>query len=145
MKVADIMRRNVTVAAPHQTLSEVAEIMEVDRLGALPVVEDGRLIGIVTDRDIVTRSDSHGKDPLVVKVRDVMTQQVVSCREDDDVGECVQRMAREQVRRLPVVARDDGNLVGIVSVEDLAAEAGPGEPEAGSLVQRIIRSGLRAA
>jgi CBS domain-containing protein len=118
MKVSDIMTRDVRLANPSQKLREVAGEMEKHDIGVLPVGENDRLVGMITDRDIAVRGISHGLGPDAA-VRDVMSSQVRYCFEDDDIEEIAQNMADEQIRRLPVLDGDK-RLVGIVSLGDLA-------------------------
>jgi CBS domain-containing protein len=112
------MTRDVHLANPSQKLREVAAEMEKHDIGALPVGENDRLVGIITDRDIAVRAISHGLGPDA-PVRDVMSSQVRYCFEDDDIQEIAQNMADEQIRRLPVL-NGDKRLVGIISLGDLA-------------------------
>ncbi len=120
MRVADIMSRDVTVVQRDQHVSDAAELMEEQHVGVLPVTEDaGRLVGMITDRDIAIRSDSYGKDPLVAKVADIMTGRVVFCYDDTSLEEAAATMAGENIRRLPVLRRRDDLLIGIVSVDDI--------------------------
>jgi CBS domain-containing protein len=118
MKASDIMTRDVHLANPSQKLREVAAEMEKHDIGVLPVGENDRLVGIITDRDIAVRGISHGLGPDA-PVRDVMSSQVRYCFEDDDIEEIAQNMADEQIRRLPVL-NGDKRLVGIISLGDLA-------------------------
>ena len=118
MKVSDIMTRDVRLANPSQKLREAAAEMEKNDIGVLPVGENDRLVGMITDRDIAVRGISHGLGPDA-SVRDVMSSEVRYCFENDDVEDIVQNMADEQIRRLPVLNRDK-RLVGIISLGDLA-------------------------
>lgn len=118
MKVSEIMTRDVFLASPGQRLRDVAGEMEKRDIGALPVGDNDRLVGMITDRDIAVRAISHGLGPDA-PVRDVMSGQVKYCFEDDDVDDLAQNMAIEQIRRLPVL-NDKKRLVGIVSLCDLA-------------------------
>jgi CBS domain-containing protein len=118
MKVSDIMTRDVHLASPSQKLREAAAEMEKCDIGVLPVGENDRLVGMITDRDIAVRGVSHGLGPDA-SVRDVMTKDVRYCFEGDDIDEIAQNMADEQIRRLPVL-NGDKRLVGIVSLGDLA-------------------------
>jgi CBS domain-containing protein len=118
MKVSDIMTRDVHLASPSQKLREAAAEMEKCDIGVLPVGENDRLVGIITDRDIAVRAISHGLGPDA-SVRDVMSKDVRYCFEGDDVEDIAQNMADEQIRRLPVL-NDDKRLVGIISLGDLA-------------------------
>jgi CBS domain-containing protein len=119
MKIAEAMTRDVRVANPDQTIREAAQMMVQLDAGVLPVGEDDRLVGMITDRDIAVRAVAHGKAPDT-RVRDVMTDDVKYCFEDEEVEDVARNMADIQVRRLPVVNRDK-RLVGIVAIADIAA------------------------
>lgn len=127
MKVSDVMTRLAHVAAPGQSLRDVAMTMSEQDIGALPVAEDGRLIGMITDRDIAIRAVAEGKGPET-RVQEIMIPQVRTCAQDNDLTEVSQRMADLQMRRLPVLDRD-GHLVGIVSIGDLALSPQPGQAQ----------------
>jgi CBS domain-containing protein len=118
MKVSDLMTRDVHLASPSQKLREAAAEMEKSDIGVLPVGENDRLVGMITDRDIAVRGVSHGLGPDA-SVRDVMSKDVRYCFEGDDIEDIAQNMADEQIRRLPVL-NDDKRLVGIVSLGDIA-------------------------
>jgi CBS domain-containing protein len=123
MKVRDIMSRNVTVAAPDDTIQQAAFTMGRIDAGVLPVGENDHLVGMITDRDIALRAVAEGRDPAT-KVRDIMSPEVMYCFDDEDVAHISENMAELQVRRLPVVNREK-RLVGIVSLGDIAAEQDP--------------------
>ena len=123
MRVSEAMTRDVRVANPDQTIREAAQMMAELDAGALPVGEQDRLVGMITDRDIAVRAVAHGKSPDT-RVRDVMTDDVKYCFDDDDVEDVARNMADIQVRRLPVVNRDK-RLVGIVAIADIAASEEP--------------------
>ncbi|KKX27593.1 CBS domain-containing protein [Rhizobium sp. LC145] len=131
MKVSEIMSRDVQIASPQQTIAEIARIMADREIGFLPVGDDDRLVGTITDRDIVIRAvaDGLGGD---TKVREVMSRDVKYCFEDEDVDEVAHNMGDIQVRRLPVVSREK-RLTGVVSIGDAAlaetAAAGMGLKE----------------
>lgn len=118
MKVSECMTRDVRIATPEETLQTAAVAMGEIDAGFLPVSENDRLIGIVTDRDIAIRGVAQGCPPDA-KVRDVMSNEVKYCFEDDEVEAVLDNMGEIQVRRLPVVNKEK-NLVGIVSITDLA-------------------------
>jgi CBS domain-containing protein len=119
MRVSDAMTREVRVASPGQTIREVAKIMAEIDAGSMPVGDNDRLVGMITDRDIAIRAVAHGKGPDT-PVREVMsTDQVLYCYEDEDLAHVAQNMGQQQVRRLPVVNREK-RLVGIVSLGDVA-------------------------
>jgi len=105
-------------------------------VGPLPVCDNDRLIGMLTDRDIVVRCVAEGRDPRSTKVRDAMTEGVTWCFEDDDVEDAAGRMKQDQIRRL-VVLNQDKRLVGIVSLGDLAVETGGDEEVAGKTLEAV--------
>jgi CBS domain-containing protein len=117
------MTRRAECTRPEATLQEAAERMKTLEVGSLPVCHNDRLVGMLTDRDIIVRSVCEGRDPRTVRVRDAMTPEVFSCFEDQDVTEAAKLMKDKQVRRLPVLNRDK-RLTGILSLGDLAVEAG---------------------
>ena len=116
----EIMTGNVTTANREMTLLEIAVMMRDGDMGALPIVEDKKLVGIVTDRDIVVRGIAENKDALT-QVADVMTAEVYSVKANDFVFEAIRLMGDKQVRRVPVV-NDEGELVGIIAMADVALE-----------------------
>jgi CBS domain-containing protein len=118
MRVAEAMTRDVRVTNPDQSLIEAARMMADCDCGVLPVGENDRLVGMITDRDIVVRAIAQGKDGNT-KVREVMSEDVKYCFEDDDLSEVARNMGDLQVRRLPVVSRDK-RLIGIVTLGDIA-------------------------
>ena len=118
MKVKDIMTRQPASVPPGATLGEVATLMKQEDCGSIPVVEDGRLVGIVTDRDIVVRGIAAGNDPKTACASDVMSADPVCIAPEDDVRQAQDLMADRQIRRLPVV--EDGKLVGILVIGQIA-------------------------
>jgi CBS domain-containing protein len=116
----EIMTSNVTTATRDMTLREVAALMRDGDMGSLPVTEDRKLAGIVTDRDIVVRAIAEGKD-LETKVGDIMTAEIFSVKADDFVFEAIRLMGDKQVRRVPVVD-ENGELAGIIAMADVALE-----------------------
>jgi CBS domain-containing protein len=116
----EIMTRSVKTAAPDTTVREAALMMRTEDVGAIPVVENGRLIGIVTDRDIVVRAVAEGKN-AEAKVGDVMTPEIFSVKENDFVFEAIRLMGDKQIRRIPVVS-ETGELAGIIAMADVALE-----------------------
>ena len=119
MKIAECMSTDVQVAKPDQPIQEAAQFMLRADAGAMPVGEGDRLVGMVTDRDIAVRGVAAGRGPDT-PVRDVMTEEVIYCFEDDEVEEVALKMSDRQVRRMPVLSRQDETLVGIVSLGDLS-------------------------
>ena len=116
----EIMTRNVKTATREMTLRDVATLMKEGDMGSIPVVENGKLVGIVTDRDIVVRAVSEGRD-VWTKIGDVMTAEVFSARENDFVFEAIRLMGDKQVRRVPII-NEAGELVGIIAMADVALE-----------------------
>lgn len=120
VKCREIMTANVTTATREMTLRDVARLLREGDMGSVPVVEGGRLVGIVTDRDIVVRAIAEGKGPET-PVAEAMTTEIFSVRPDDFAFEAVRLMGDRQVRRIPVVEAD-GSLAGIISMADVALE-----------------------
>lgn len=118
MKVSEAMSRDVRIANPTETIEDAARMMVDQDLGSLPVGEGDRLVGMVTDRDIVVRAVAIGQGPGT-KVRDVMSTQVKYCYEDEEIDTVSRNMGNIQVRRLPVLSREK-RLVGILSLGDMA-------------------------
>ena len=119
MKIADVMTAEVDVVKPDQTIQQAASFMLRADAGSIPVCDGERLVGMVTDRDIAVRAVAEGMGPDT-PVRETMSDEVLYCFEDDDVEEVAAKMSERQVRRMPVVARDDKRLVGIVSLGDMS-------------------------
>jgi CBS domain-containing protein len=137
MKVSEAMTRDVRVASPEQTVQKAAQTMADLDAGALPVGEKDHLVGMITDRDIAIRGVAKGKGPKA-KVRDVMTQDVKYCFDDQEIEEVTRNMADIQVRRLPVLNRDK-RLVGILSLGDIAIRRDG--KDAGDALRGISRPG----
>jgi CBS domain-containing protein len=137
MRVSEAMTRDVRVANPGQTIRDVAKIMAEIDAGSMPVGENDRLVGMITDRDIAIRAVAAGKGPDT-PVRDVMSKDVMYCYEDEDLEHVAENMGDIQVRRLPVVNRDK-RLVGIVSLGDIAPKEDP--ETAGEAVQGVSQPG----
>ncbi|WJR66094.1 CBS domain-containing protein [Neorhizobium sp. CSC1952] len=136
MKVSEIMSRDVQIANPQQTIAEIARKMADQEIGFMPVGDGDRLVGAITDRDMVVRGLADGLAGDA-KVREVMTRDVKYCFEDDDVDDVARNMGQVQVRRLPVVNRDK-RLTGVISLGDAAlAEAAA----AGAGLKKIARPG----
>ena len=118
MKVREAMTGNVCLADPDRSIREAAQMMADQDIGALPVGENDRLVGMVTDRDIAVRAVAQGLGPDT-KIRQVMSQEVMYCFDDEELDDVAQNMGDIKVRRMPVLNRDK-RLVGIVSISDLA-------------------------
>ena len=136
MRIKDCMTRHVRVIGPDQTLAEAARGMAESDVGALPVANSERLVGMITDHDIAIRGIGADKGPDA-KVSEAMSDEVLYCYEDDDIEDVLQNMGDIQVRRLPVV-NEDKRLVGIVSLSDLADAS---ETQAGEALCQIARQG----
>ena len=128
MRAGEFMTRDVVTVRPDATVREAACLMDDLNVGALPVCDGRRLVGIITDRDITVRATADGMRPDATPVRMVMTGDVCWCSEDDSIEEIEREMARRQIRRLPVV---DGHkrLVGMLTLGDLAADRARGTEE----------------
>lgn len=122
VKVRDVMHSGASWIAPDMPLPDVAARMDQEDIGALPVGEDDKLIGMITDRDIVIRAFADGSDPLQLKARDVMSQPIIFCTANEELDDAVRIMERKQVRRLPVID-DNRRMVGMLSLGDVAARA----------------------
>jgi CBS domain-containing protein len=125
MQIKEIMTKDVVRAYPEHTLEEAARMMRDNDTGMLPVEENDKLIGVLTDRDMVVRGMAEGKNPAVAHVRTIMTDgTVLYCFEDQDVEDVAENMAKQQVRRLVVLNNDDEKrLTGVVSLGDIATGA----------------------
>jgi CBS domain-containing protein len=118
MKVRELMTKQPTTVEPDATVGEVATLMKQEDCGSIPVVQGGRLVGIVTDRDIVVRGVAAGVDPKTQRVSKVMSSDPVTVGPDEDVMDAEKKMADRQIRRLPVV--EGGKLVGIIVTAQIA-------------------------
>jgi CBS domain-containing protein len=123
MQIHEIMSPSVHLADPNMTIRDAARQMRADNIGALPVGENDRLIGMVTDRDITVRAVAEDRAAGNTTVREVMSQGICYCFEDDDVDQAAKVMAEHQVRRLPVLNHDK-RLVGVVALADLGRAGG---------------------
>jgi len=124
----------VTLETP---ISEVAQLMESEDIGSLPVLEGDQLAGMITDRDIVLRAVAKGKDPRGMPVREVASRELVTVYAEDDLSNALKKMASEQVRRLPVVD-EENRLVGVLAQADVALEVK--EKAVGEMVEEISKS-----
>jgi len=117
MMIKDVMNRNVIVAKPHTTLREAAKVMSDLNIGSLVVMENEKIVGIVTSTDAL-RAVAEGADPDRTTLADIMSKDVITIEEDRDVEEAVELMVKNKIKRLPVVR--EGKLVGIITVSDIA-------------------------
>ncbi len=141
-KVSEIMTRDVRYIAPRENLRRAAQMMSELEVGVLPVCDGKRLVGMLTDRDIVVRATAAGRTPDEACVAEVMSEQPRWCFEDQPIDEVMQQMADCQVRRIPVVSNDDAReLVGIVALGDVATRGdeavGDAEAEAGGVLKEV--------
>lgn len=118
MKVNEFMSKNIVSVSPDTPIVEIAKLMKEHDIGSVPVLKDNRVVGIVTDRDIVLRDVASGKDVNKVTAKDVMTSGVITAVPSMDIHDAARIMAEKQVRRLPVV--ENGRLVGMLSLGDVA-------------------------
>src|SRR5215207_7272552 len=130
-RIKEVMTRDVRACEPNATVADAAKVMAQEDVGPVPIVEDGRLVGIVTDRDIVVRVVAQGRDPNATTVREIASTELVTVSPDDALN----RLAERQVRRLPVVEGD--RLVGIVAQADIARLGE--DKKTGEVVEEISR------
>lgn len=138
----DVMTPEPACCNPSDSIVRAAQLMKTQDVGAVPVVESSsspRLVGMVTDRDIVVKGVAAGRSVENATVNEVMTADIVTCREDDDVSEAVARMAERKVRRMPVVDAS-GRLRGIIAQADIATRVHQ-DKTTGALVEAISASG----
>jgi CBS domain-containing protein len=136
--IRDVMTSNPCTIDADKSVAYAAKMMQQEEVGLAPIVEDDKLIGMLTDRDIATRVAAQGRDPDQVKVRDVASKQLITIDPQQDLSEALRMMAKHQVRRLPVV-QEDGRLVGVVAQADIARQAD--DQVTGRLVEEISESG----
>ena len=122
MKVRDAMHEGVTWVGPETRITELARQMRDEGIGSIPVGENDKLIGMVTDRDIAVKGLADGKDPAALTARDVMSGPILYCRSEEDVDDAVRLMEMHQVRRLPVID-ENKRMVGMLSLGDVASVA----------------------
>ncbi|MGZ3723511.1 MAG: CBS domain-containing protein [Bdellovibrionales bacterium] len=140
MRIMDCMTKEVELATPQMTLVDAAKKMLEGDFGFLPIAQNDRLIGVVTDRDIVVRGIAKGLDPKISNVREIITDEVLYCFEDQTVEEVAHNMGENQVRRLPVMNREK-KLVGVVSLGDLARSANSAKDQVEDALFQISKPG----
>jgi CBS domain-containing protein len=133
--INEVMTRDVRACEPNATVADAAKVMAQEDVGPVPIVEDGRLVGIVTDRDIVVRVVAEGRDPNATTVKEIASTDLVTVSPGDDLDEALKLLAERQVRRLPVVEGD--RLVGIVAQADVARLGK--DKQTGEVVEEISR------
>jgi CBS domain-containing protein len=121
MKLTDIMTHGVEIISPDTTVADAADTMRNLDLGALPVCDGTRLVGMLTDRDIIIRAVAEGRDPTQTRVSSCMTPDVIYCFQDQEAEEAEKLMQEKQIRRLPILDRDK-QLVGILALADIATK-----------------------
>ncbi|HEY5411716.1 MAG TPA: CBS domain-containing protein [Caulobacteraceae bacterium] len=139
MNVNSCMSTDVRVAAPHESIRQAARLMKEIDAGILPVGENDRLVGMITDRDIAVRAVADGKGPDTT-VRDVMSQEVLYCYADEGLDDVARQMRELQIRRMPVLNRDK-RLVGIISIGDLALTDDDGTGRAAEALEGVSQPG----
>ena len=138
MKCGEVMTKDPVCSLPNTTVKKVAQLMKRENIGSVPIVEDEQtrtLVGIVTDRDLALKIVAKGRDANTTKVEKVMTRQVVTCRAEDDVQKALDVMAKNQLRRIPIVD-DDNRIVGIIAQADVATRLNQPEKTA-TMVKEI--------
>jgi CBS domain-containing protein len=141
-KNRDVMTKDPVFCQPGDSLRKVADIMKQEDVGSVPVVESvasRRLVGIITDRDIIVKAIAEGRSPDAATVKDAMTPIPVSCREEDDVDHALKLMKERQVRRMPIVD-SAGHLTGIIAQADVATRVNK-DSKTGELVEAISETG----
>ncbi|MFO7915312.1 MAG: CBS domain-containing protein [Candidatus Krumholzibacteriales bacterium] len=138
MQIKEIMTENVEVIQPGTSVKDAAAMMKDLDAGVLPVIDGSNLAGVLTDRDIVIRSTAEGNNPNEVRAGDIISEDLAVCHDNEEVETVAARMRENKIRRLPVVDRDN-QLVGIVSLGDLAVEAD--ERMAGETLEEISKPG----
>jgi len=132
--ISDIMTRDVQTASPYSTIEDAAKFMKSEDFGSLPVCDDGKVVGVLTDRDIAVRVVAEGRDPGATRVGEVMTHEVVSVREASGLAEAEHLMHDRQLRRLPVL-NEAGELVGYLALARIARSESP--EQAGRVIKGI--------
>jgi CBS domain-containing protein len=124
--IQDVMTRDVQSISPDETVRRAAQLMSQLDIGAIPVCDGNKLVGMITDRDITVRSTAAGQDPSRTRVGDVMSTDVRTCKATQTVDEVLEEMGDEQIRRVPVIDQNSHTLVGIVSLGDMATRHSAG-------------------
>ena len=138
-EVRELMTPSVSTVGSRASIQEAAELMRDHDIGILPVIEDGRLVGVLTDRDVTVRSVARGLDPRRTLVREAMTAHAVTCHQEDTVHEALRRMNEAAVRRVLVIDANE-RLVGMLSLDDLARTPGAWE-QIGQLIEHVAHPG----
>ena len=140
-KCSEVMTKDPVVCMPSDPVADVARVMKEEDIGPIPIVEDPetrKLVGMVTDRDLVLRMVAEGRDSKTTKAEEVMSLKLVTCHADDDVQEALDAMSENQLRRIPVVD-DENRIVGIIAQADVATRMNQPEKTA-TMIKKISRS-----
>lgn len=122
MNIKEAMHKGASWVTPETPVRDIAALMKKEDIGSVPVGENDRLVGMITDRDLALRALQDGADPMTLKARDVMTKGIVYCRTDQSIEDAIHLMEDRRVRRLPVID-DDKRLVGMLSLGDVSHHA----------------------
>jgi CBS domain-containing protein len=128
--IQDVMTRDVQCISPEDSVRKAAQMMDQFNIGSIPVVDGEKLVGMITDRDITIRSTAAGNAPETTRVGDIMSTEVRTCKSSQSVEEVLAEMGNVQIRRVPVVDQASHNLVGIVSLGDMATKQSKGIEQA---------------
>jgi len=134
MKVKDVMHQGVTWVEPTISIREIARRMRDDDIGSIPIGENDRLVGIVTDRDIICRGVANGADCNALTARDVMSKPIIYCRADDNLELAIRIMEKNKIRRLPVIDKNK-RLVGMLALGDISEIVG--QDAAGEVMKSV--------
>ena len=148
MKVQDVMTYDVQTCGPETNLATAAMQMWKGDFGVMPVVTAGKVIGMITDRDICMAAATKHRDPANIRVKEVISGEVYGCSADTDIHEALKIMRKKQVRRLPIISAEDGSLQGILSMNDVALKAQDRAAQralSAQDVENTLKSDLRAS
>lgn len=137
MKIEEIMTREVIVVHPDDTIQTAAQKMRDNDIGFLPVYDGTKLVGVLSDRDMAVRGTAEGRDPAATITHDLITNPVICCYSDQEVGDAAKLMHDNQIRRLVILDRDNEQMVGVVSLGDIATNAA--EKISGEALQGISK------
>ena len=135
MRVKDCMCYNVVQATPDTTVTDVAKLMDENKVGCIPICRENRIIGFVTDRDIITRGVACNKDCNTTKISDIMNVSVIKITPDTELDDAIKVMAKNQIRRLPVI--EDNKIIGLLTLGDLAQNVDVDPEEIGHTLECI--------
>lgn len=135
MRVKDCMCYNVVQATPDTTVTDVAKLMDENKVGCIPICRENRIIGFVTDRDIITRGVACNKDCNTTKISDIMNVNVIKITPDTELDDAINVMAKNQIRRLPVI--EDNKIIGLLTLGDLAQNVDVEPEEIGHTLECI--------